>query len=52
MNIEVPVKMIVTKDSGEQIVINDVSSVSVLIDVMGQRYMKFMTNEELIRLVK
>ena len=48
MKIDVETQCIITRETGEQIVVDDVSSIAVVIEVMGQKYNLFKTINELI----
>ena len=48
MKIDVDTQFIITRENGEQIVVDDVSSIAVVIEVMGQKYNIFKTIDELI----
>ena len=48
MKIDVETQCIITRETGEQIVVDDVSSIAVVIEVMGQKYNLFRTINELI----
>ena len=48
MKIDVDTQCIITRETGEQIVVDDVSSIAVVIEVMGQKYNLFKTINELI----
>ena len=48
MKIDVDTQFIITRENGEQIVVDDVSSIAVVIEVMGQKYNLFKTINELI----
>ena len=48
MKIDVETPCIITRETGEQIVVDDVSSIAVVIEVMGQKYNLFKTINELI----
>ena len=48
MKIDVENKCIVTRENGEQVVVDDVSSIAVVIEFMGQKYNIFKTINELI----
>jgi len=48
MKIDVETQCIVTRATGEQIVVDDVSSIAVVIEFMGQKYNVFKTINELI----
>jgi len=48
MKIDVENKCIVTRENGEQVVVDDVSSIAIVIEVMGQKYNIFRTIDELI----
>ena len=48
MKIDVETQCIITRETGEQIVVDDVSSIAVVIEVMGQKYNIFKTIDELI----
>ena len=48
MKIDVETQCIITRETGEQIVVDDVSSIAVVIEVMGQKYNIFRTIDELI----
>ena len=48
MKIDVENKCIVTRENGEQVVVDDVSSIAIVIEVMGQKYNIFKTINELI----
>ena len=43
MKIDVETQCIITRETGEQIVVDDVSSIAVVIEVMGQKYNLFKT---------
>jgi hypothetical protein len=49
MKIDVENKCIVTRENGEQVVVDDVSSIAIVIEVMGQKYNIFRTIDELIQ---
>lgn len=48
MKIDVETQCIITRDNGEQVVVDDVSSIAIVIEVMGQKYNLFKTIDELI----
>ena len=48
MKIDVETQCIITRDNGEQVVVDDVSSIAIVIEVMGQKYNIFKTVDELI----
>ena len=48
MKIDVETQCIITRDNGAQLAINDVSSIAIVIEVMGQKYNIFKTINELI----
>ena len=48
MKIDVETQCIITHENREQIVVDDVSSIAVVIEVMGQKYNLFKTINELI----
>lgn len=48
MKIDVDAKCIITRESGNQIVVDDVSSIAIVIEFMGQKYNIFKTINELI----
>ena len=48
MKIDVETQCIITRDNGEQVVVDDVSSIAIVIEVMGQKYNIFRTIDELI----
>ena len=48
MKIDVETQCIITRENGEQIVVDDVSSIAVVIEFMGQKYNIFKTINELI----
>ena len=48
MKIDVETQCIITRDNGEQVVVDDVSSIAIVIEVMGQKYNIFKTINELI----
>lgn len=48
MKINAETQCIITRETGEQIVVDDVSSIAVVIEVMGQKYNLFKTINELI----
>ena len=48
MKIDVETQCIITRDNGEQVVVDDVSSIAIVIEVMGQKYNIFETIDELI----
>ena len=48
MKIDVDSRCIITRENGEQIVVDDVSSIAVIIGFMGQQYNRFETVNELI----
>ena len=48
MKIDVETQCIITRETGEQIVVDDVSSIAVVIEVMGQKYNLFKTINELL----
>lgn len=48
MKIDVETHCIVTRENGEQVVVDDVSSIAVIIGFMGQKYNAFKTINELI----
>ena len=48
MKIDVETQCIITRDNGAQLAINDVSSIAIVIEVMGQKYNIFKTVDELI----
>ena len=48
MKINVDVETIITRENGAQLAINDVSSIAIVIEVMGQKYNIFKTIDELI----
>lgn len=49
MKIDVETQCIITRENGAQLAINDVSSIAIVIEVMGQKYNIFKTIEELIQ---
>jgi hypothetical protein len=49
MKIDVENKCIITRENGEQVVVDDVSSIAIVIEVMGQKYNIFRTIDELIQ---
>ena len=48
MKIDVETQCIITRDNGAQLAINDVSSIAIVIEFMGQKYNIFKTINELI----
>jgi hypothetical protein len=48
MKIDVETQCIVTRETGEQIVVDDISSIAVVIEFMGQKDNIFKTVNELI----
>ena len=48
MKIDVDSRCIITRENGEQIVVDDVSSIAIIIGFMGQQYNSFKTISELI----
>ncbi len=48
MKIDVDTQCIITRENGAQLTINDVSSIAIVIEVMGQKYNIFRTIDELI----
>ena len=48
MKIDVGIQCIITRENGEQIVVDDVSSIAVVIELMGQKYNIFKTIDELV----
>lgn len=48
MKIDVDTQCIITRENGAQLTINDVSSIAIVIEVMGQKYNIFKTINELI----
>lgn len=48
MKIDVDTQCIITRENGAQLTINDVSSIAIVIEVMGQKYNIFKTIDELI----
>ena len=48
MKIDVETQRIITRENGEQVVVDDVSSIAVVIEAMGQKYNLFRTINELI----
>lgn len=48
MKIDVETQCIITRENGAQLAINDVSSIAIVIEVMGQKYNIFKTINELI----
>ncbi len=48
MKIDVDTRCIITSDTGEQAVVDNVSSITLVIDVMGQKYNIFKTIDELV----
>ena len=48
MKIDVETQCIITRENGAQLVINDVSSIAIVIEFMGQKYNIFKTLNELI----
>ena len=48
MKIDVETQCIITRENGEQVVVDDVSSITVIVGFMGQKYNIFKTINELI----
>ncbi len=48
MKIDVDTQCIITRENGEQVVVEDVSSIAVVIEFMGQEFSIFKTINELI----
>jgi len=48
MKIDVETQCIITRENGEQVVVDDVSSIAIVIELMGQKYNIFRTIDELI----
>ena len=48
MKIDVDSRCIITRENGEQIVVDDVCSITITIEFMGQQYNSFRTISELI----
>jgi len=48
MKIDVETHCRITRENGEQVVVDDVSSIAVVIEFMGQKYNLFKTINELI----
>ncbi len=48
MKIDVETQCIITRENGERIVVDDVSSIAVVIEFMGQKYNIFKTIDELV----
>ena len=48
MKIDVETQCIITRDNGAQLAINDVSSIAIVIEVMGQKFHIFKTMHELV----
>ena len=48
MKIDVETQCIITRDNGEQVVVDDVSSIAIVIELMGQKYNIFKTMDGLI----
>jgi len=49
MKIDVDTQCIITRENGEQVVVDDVSSIAIIIECMGQKYNIFRTIDELIQ---
>ena len=49
MKIDVDTQCIITRENGEQVVVDDVSSIAIIIELMGQKYNIFRTIDELIQ---
>lgn len=48
MKIDVDTQCIITRDTGEQVVVDNISSIAIVIDSLGQKYTIFKTIHELI----
>ena len=48
MKIDVDTQCIIARENGEQVVVDDVSSIAIIIECMGQKYNIFRTIDELI----
>lgn len=48
MKIDVEPHCIITRENGEQVFVDDVSSIAIVIEFMGQKYNIFKTINELI----
>lgn len=48
MKIDVETQCIITRENGEQVVVDDVSSIAIVIELMGQKYNIFKTMDGLI----
>ncbi len=48
MKIDVGIQCIITRENREQVVVDDVSSIAIVIEFMGQKYNIFKTINELI----
>ena len=48
MKIDVETHCIITRENGEKVVVDDVSSIAIAIGFMGQKYNAFKTINELI----
>jgi hypothetical protein len=48
MKIDLKNQCIITRENGEQVVVDDVSSIAIVIEFMGQKYNIFKTINELI----
>mgnify|MGYP000892007167 FL=1 len=48
MKIDVETQCIINRENGEQVVVDDVSSIAIVIELMGQKYNIFKTMDGLI----
>lgn len=48
MKIDVETQCIITRENGEQVVVDDVSSIAIVIELMGQKFHIFKTMDGLI----
>ena len=48
MKIDVDTQCIITRENGEQVFVDDISSIAIVIEFMGQKYNIFKTINELI----
>jgi hypothetical protein len=48
MKIDLKNQCIITRENGEQVVVDDVSSIAIVIEVMGQKFHIFKTMHELV----
>lgn len=48
MKIDVETQCIITRENGEQFVVDDISSIAIVIEFMGQKFHIFKTMHELV----